>query len=136
MVSMAALALYAMPAVVSCLVTAAAWWVSPGRRTRWWWTPAALVIVISGGLGALAYIDHAVDVSGGRALGGAALAATVTAAPLSVYAAMGRFIRATSMLVISWIASQMLLYPYALFALVYVIAQTQCGPGATDCPFG
>ena len=81
-------------------------------------------------------LDSGIDLLGGHLRRVDRVAAGASAIPLSVYYAIGRFVRAVSVIVITWIASLMLLYPYAFIASICVVTQTQCGPGASDGPFG
>jgi hypothetical protein len=140
-----------MPALASLAVVCAAWWTAPrraalrpggtaanpivrpiGRR----WFPASLVLVISATLGVLAYLCHAPDLSGDRAIGGAVVAVVAASLPLSLYWALGRFVRDIVALVVAWMASLVLLYYYALIAVLIVVGYTQCGPGSSSCPLG
>jgi hypothetical protein len=142
---------YAMPALASLAVVCAAWWTAPrraalrpggtaanpivrliGRR----WIPAVLVAVIGATLGVLAYLGHAPGLSSGRAIGGAVVALVASSLPLSLYWAMGRFVRDMVALVVAWLASLVLLYYYALIAALIVVGYTQCGPGSSSCPLG
>jgi hypothetical protein len=141
----------ATPALASAAVVAAAWWTKPGRVAlragraaaisvvrvalrRC--VPAALVASISVTLGVLAYVGHAPDVSGDQAIHGAVIALLASALALSIYWALGRFVRRLAMLVVVWVASLVPLYYYAFFALIIALTYTQCGPGASDCPLG
>lgn len=141
---------YGTPAVASAVVTGAAWRTKPGRAAlraggaaatsivraavrRW--IPAALVVSISAALGALAYAGHAPEVSAGQAVHGAVIALLASALALSVYWALGRFVRQLAMLIVVWVASLVPLYFYAFFALIIALTYTQCGPGNSGCLF-
>jgi hypothetical protein len=144
----------ATPALASPSVAAAAWWTAPGRaplgqvaawrsaaaRTaaarvaRWRWAPAALVVLISAALGLLAYLSRAPDVSGSRALDGAAIALAASAIPLSMYYTLGRLIRRAMAVLVVWLLSLLPLYYYAIFAVIVVASWAQCTPGQYECP--
>lgn len=120
---------FATPAVASVAVVCAARWAA--KR----WIPAALVAVISVTLGVVAYLARAPGLSIGQAIAGAVVAVLASSLPLSLYWAMGRFVRDLVALVVGWVASLAPLYFYALYALLFVVAYTQCG-GSSGCPFG
>jgi hypothetical protein len=141
---------YGTPAVVSAVVGGAAWWTERGRAALCAGgaaamsvvraavrrsIPAALVVSISVAFGGLAYAGHAPDVSAGQAVHGAVIALVASALALSVYWALGRFVRQLAMLVMVWLASLVPLYFYAFFALIFALTYTQCGPGNPGCLF-
>lgn len=147
--NLAELLTYATPALASAAVAGAAWWTAPGRAAlragsaaaisagraaveRW--IPAALVALISVTLGVLAYVGHALEVSGAQALQGAAIAVLASGLALGMYRAMGRLARRLPWLAVGWVASLVPLYLYALLAFLIVAGYTQCGPQAYECP--
>ena len=127
------------PALATAAVAGVTWWSRPGRAPAnsvalGGWIPIALAALISVTIGVLAYLGHALDVSGGRALHGAVLALLASATALGAYWVLGIFVRRLVTLGGLWALSLMPLYLYALFAWLAVAGYTQCGPQAYECP--
>lgn len=135
---------FAVPALASLVVAGTTWWTAPRRGATLSvvraavqrWIPAALVTLISVAFGVAAYLGHAPGVGTDRVLEGAVIALVASGFALSLYWVLGRAVRHAATLIGAWALSLLPLYYDTLIALLMVVAYTQCGPGAPDCPLG
>jgi len=105
-----------------------------GRRVHI--TGLALIATLSVIFGALVFFEHASDVSVGRALIGAAIAAVFAGViPLTVYFELGYRLGSRFALLCCWVIGAGPLYFYGIILLLIIVTQTQCTPHQYECPF-
>lgn len=96
--------------------------------------PALAIAGISAAAAYAVYIDRDPTVLGSAALAGALITLGAVALPMVVYYLLGLNVRPTWVIVPVWLGS---LIPLAVYAFVLgfaVIAKTQCGHDAYECP--
>lgn len=92
---------------------------------------AALSLVFGGWV----FSEHTGNVSVGRALTGAMIAAVFLGAiPLTVYFELGYRVRSRFALLCCWVIGSGSLYFYAIILLLVVVTQVQCAPHQYECP--
>jgi len=125
-----------LPALLASAIPIAAG-ISSARLARRRVQAIALTVIATLSLifGAWVFSEHAGDVSVGRALIGATIAAVfVGAIPLTVYFELGYRLRSRFALLCCWVIGAGPLYFYAIILLFAVVAMTQCRPNQYECP--
>ena len=116
------------------MVASAAWMTARSRVSAAPWCSRGLALLISGLVSLWSYLARASDVSAGRALGGASIAALASSVVLSLYHLAGRHIQRPLLLAAGWLASLIPLYYFYFILAIATARYTQCAPGQYECP--